>query len=1643
MSGNNPYAVNGGYGGYRPSNESNPYAPTGTSNTVAGSRFVDPYVNQQNNASSASVNSFGSQERRRRSNPYDTRDIDGATPVPSARAGSGGGPPMGAYGGLPRPRYADAGPPPRNDYGYGRERDAQDYDQRQNTPPSFRERERAYNESQRAQNGSRSQERREIRERAQMPPPSTMPAPAKPSLPRLNEQQPTNGYTAPQPSYSPPENANRRYSPRRPTKGMEEIMRHIQSNWKDMEGDECVPVKVALRLEDPSSLGLADKEGDFSNTHTDLQKSLKAVVNEHYADFNSAVGTYHKIQNAINESQSRVRQLKLGLMNVKDGMLSARPEVKSLAVQSGELDDMLATLSNIESFKTIPAKLEEKISEKKFLGAVDLLMDSRKNITKTDLDGIGAITDLRNYFTNQESTLLDILIEELHDHLYLRSPYCKDRWKGKKANGDDRDPKDYMLSSGGNVWDRPFNHYLNNAVLETAMVEEPAKNPEADTFYYIHMILESLNKLGQLDEAVSRIEQRMPLELYKVVEKTNHDIDAKYPGQARGHLSKASRKIISVQANDGRTQVLSDFLWTLYSKFEAISESHRVLHEVIGGIAVREKVAKPETYTTGFKELWKLYQMEMRSILHDYLATDGENVSRSGLNSTATNDVFARPVRDKNKKMFRLSEMDQKSESMKAEEDELNEILKSSVPGLVSKSRTRDGSDLVSDRGGQDSTVAGHKLLIEPGVFNMTTLLPPSLTFLQRLKDIVPSTAHIPMSTLTSFLDDFLLNVFHPQLEEAVTELCAQAMIDLEAFSEDSQWSKHAVHPIFKGTASFMALIRAFSGMLDSIPQDQMFTQVIIDQLITYYDKCHGFYKALVSRVASPESNQNGGTSLSLKAAAAFASSGEVHDAALELLSCDKESNTSASKVVLVAKEVDALLSATKSSPLSAYDIISDPKSVNKLSLLHNSMQWLAAALTQIRHVEKSTHSGKASQARSVRRWTLVTSLNAPGSKRLSHPSGVIPVYLPLGTETALAFDQTVQSFRNLAQTSLLTLHVDIRCGIIHQLSRTLRGPEGVSSPASATDNRDSASAPALDSGLYPYVLASPPSSASPLILELNNDLIGFDSNIASYLPPKERSFILRGLSHLVDRYLIVAADSIAVMNTNGAERIRIDAMVVQQNLRAILANTADKRASWGGGDAAKSQDGLGISTDTNEDDEDDGLLTSSSHYFDLFLTGPDSILSFVRECKAQKKDVGYTYDELRTLVELCFSAKLRGEDREESVRARKGLQDALLGLGEGMWDSYNEIQLGGLPLSDEPAGKSPKKRRQSLADTSDLTSSSLSHKRCRRTPQILSSNSAETEAEMASYLSNLPSLGEFFPPTPRAAKLALDIFRLYIPVSIVQWTPLGKLQAMGKTSTTSRFNLPGRYAWAAAELVGPINMIYILMALPSKVRPQPDAPTSFLGTGLPAQHEILALLYLLHYLNRAIVSPFVLNPSMSPIHPFVTMFMTVFQYSNSTSIATWLVYSAAGTDTASRSIVSLGAILGILLFLLGLAGNIWTETRLYELRRGAAKRRAKSEGKAVITYDKIYVIPPAEGFFKHILYPHYVLEWVEWSGYWLLGGVWGLGWGSTSAAFWFLMCEFATMLPRAAIGRKWYEEKFGKRAVAGRPAAIPGPLKI
>lgn len=105
---------------------------------------------------------------------------------------------------------------------------------------------------------------------------------------------------------------------------------------------------MALKLLDSSSLGFANRHGEFEDTHAQLQTALKAIVNEHHQGFNSSIGTFHKIQNSLQNSQQRVRTLKDSLVSAKSQLSMAKPELKAFSAASQSYDEMLQVLGSIE-----------------------------------------------------------------------------------------------------------------------------------------------------------------------------------------------------------------------------------------------------------------------------------------------------------------------------------------------------------------------------------------------------------------------------------------------------------------------------------------------------------------------------------------------------------------------------------------------------------------------------------------------------------------------------------------------------------------------------------------------------------------------------------------------------------------------------------------------------------------------------------------------------------------------------------------------------------------------------------------------------------------------------------------------------------------------------------------------------------------------------------------------------------------------------------------------------------------------------------------------------------------------------------------------------------------------------------------------
>lgn len=760
---------------------------------------------------------------------------------------------------------------------------------------------------------------------------------------------------------------------------LEDVMDHIQDRWEVLTKSDCVPVQVSLQLLDTSSLGRGRDYDDFRSTGKALHKGLKTIVNEHHQGFNSSLGTFHKIQSGIQASQERVQTLKAALITARANLTVTRAGLKDLALSSQNYEDMLQVLAQIEKLQVIPEQLDTKISEKHFLSAVDVLQDGLRLIRHSSLDNVGALSDLRIYLNNQETSLTDILLEELHDHLYLKSPYTTSRWRAYAqvtADGAAAVQNPSNITTGI----RPLYRFLAALNTTQPLTHESGRNPEEDNFAYMHALIEALNKMGRLEMAVERLEQRLPVELYSVVERTNQEVDTRHPRHLRtAQTSVWTRTQLRTTAAETRETVLKDFLYTLYSKFEAIAEGHRAVHEVLHGIIERERIRKSENLLKGFKELWKLLQAEIRSLMHDYLTADGSLTS--GRDAThGPGSIFKKQKRDKSKRVFRMADLDKKQ--LSSEQSELDKILQASVPGLVSNSAKRSDTNSNEQSVSYEPTSASHKLLVEANVFNISILLPPSLTFLHRLKDTVPPDSDIAVSTLTSFLDDFLVNVFSPQLDDTAGELCTQAIVQADAFQEDPQWQEYSKIPIFKGTVTFFLIVRDFCKMLDDIPQDQIFTTLLINQLQIYHRRCSEWSQNLLSRV------QNEGDAKLKPAPAAVKEGGELIETLKSLWESEK-----AAKEQPAAKLIELLVARAVEKPITEYDTISDQRAAKALCLLYSSMQWLSSQLQGLRYIVKKEDAADSKKKKQAHRWTM---LSAAAMRDGDHP-----VVIPLTEDSA------------------------------------------------------------------------------------------------------------------------------------------------------------------------------------------------------------------------------------------------------------------------------------------------------------------------------------------------------------------------------------------------------------------------------------------------------------------------------------------------------------------------------------------------------------------------------------------------------------------------------------------------------------------
>lgn len=273
-----------------------------------------------------------------------------------------------------------------------------------------------------------------------------------------------------------------------------------------------------------------------------------------------------------------------------------------------------------------------------------------------------------------------------------------------------------------------------------------------------------------------------------------------------------------------------------------------------------------------------------------------------------------------------------------------------------------------------------------------------------------------------------------------------------------------------------------------------------------------------------------------------------------------------------------------------------------------------------------------------------------------------------------------------------------------------------------------------------------------------------------------------------------------------------------------------------------------------------------------------------------------------------------------------------------------------------------------------------------------------------------------------------LKLLKIFVvgvfPCTLFVNAPHGKLAKQSKLF--SKGYISGRVGWVLMELVAPLTFLY---AIRNNRHFESTLPS--LGDGsnrdyLDSCRKVLAGMFLVHYANRALVSPLLMAPQVSPMHWTVFVSAVLFNFLNGMSIGLYLVQASVQHHPVSI----IRRYIGMFLWLMGWLGNMYHDNILYDLRRSSNKKKDPDNLDTVQSENSYYRIPYG-GLFQYVSCPNYFCEWIEWFGCYLAAGP------SAEPFWWFFLSEILLMLPRALKAHQWYCKKFPKYP-ANRRAIIP-----
>eukprot|EP00752_Nemacystus_decipiens_P010121 g9020.t1 len=353
--------------------------------------------------------------------------------------------------------------------------------------------------------------------------------------------------------------------------------------------------------------------------HKNIQRQLQVcsdvverITVEHHGSLNSSVQAMGGVARHYNQTRANVGTLREQLRECKQLLQtgSSQTDVRELWQRKLQYSLVLRLLGALDMIKDAPVKFERLVRQKRFVGAVDLLNESLLNIFSAELVDVPAVASVRDEMLAQKGKILDTLVEEIADVLFLRAATAqlsaadKARGAGKSRRRRERggasgalleDPTANALSRGqvtvagggagissdaasessagggdsaGMMWAG-----IHVDVTDVGDNEEQAlDDPSQEFSVYLRLLVEAVRRLRCLDDVERYLLERLPNEVL-TLSATHMRTCVGKTEEVGVHLGAATFGSNSNSKNDGlgvRGQNLTQYLGLVFDSFTSV-----------------------------------------------------------------------------------------------------------------------------------------------------------------------------------------------------------------------------------------------------------------------------------------------------------------------------------------------------------------------------------------------------------------------------------------------------------------------------------------------------------------------------------------------------------------------------------------------------------------------------------------------------------------------------------------------------------------------------------------------------------------------------------------------------------------------------------------------------------------------------------------------------------------------------------------------------------------------------------------------------------------------------------------------------------------------------------------------------------------